>query len=130
MDVNQQGCFAEYKFVTECMKRGLNISMPVLHSSIYDCIVDTGKNLVKVQVKSTKKQPLLIEPKTNRKQNNVQINIENNKKPYLKKYVDFFAVWVEIYDGFFIFRNTGNIHTIRLSLVGKHSNKFNNFVFD
>ena len=95
------------------MKRGLNISMPVLHSSIYDCIVDTGKNLVKVQVKSTKKQPLLIEPKTNRKQNNVQINIENNKKPYLKKYVDFFAVWVEIYDGFFIFRNTGNIHTIR-----------------
>ena len=62
------------------MKRGLNISMPVLHSSIYDCIVDTGKKLVKVQVKSTKKQPLLIEGQTNRKQNNVQINIENYKQ--------------------------------------------------
>ena len=40
MNVNQKGCFAEYKFATAAMECGLNVSMPLLDSSIYDWIVE------------------------------------------------------------------------------------------
>lgn len=100
------------------------MSMPLLDSSIYDCIVDTGTKLVKVQIKSTSKKPDGIH------RNSVQTRIANNKQTYTEANVDYFAVYVYLFDGFFIFKNTGDIQTIRLSKVGKHSKKFNNFVFD
>jgi len=124
LDNNKQGCLAEYLFCVECLKRGYEVSMPLLDSSIYDCIVDTGTKLVKVQIKSTSKKPDGIH------RNSVQTRIANNKQTYTKANVDYFAVYVYLFDGFFIFKNTGDVQTIRLSKVGKHSKKFNNFVFD
>ena len=52
MNVNQKGCFAEYKFATAAMECGLNVSMPLLDSSIYDCIVEHEGRLSKVQIKN------------------------------------------------------------------------------
>ena len=123
VDNNQRGTFAEYLFATECLKRGYNISFPLSDASIYDCIVDTGEKLYKVQVKSTRKKPFKKTYKT------VHVNISNSKSSYTKKTVDYFAVWSYYYDGFFIFKNKGDMKTIRLSKVGKNKIYFNNFVF-
>jgi hypothetical protein len=122
MDNNQRGTFAEYLFATKCLEVGYNVSFPLTDSSVYDCIIDTGKELLKIQVKSTTRTP----PKN---RNNVQAHLQNSKSIYSKDLVDFFAVYVHFYDGFFIFRNKGKMQTIRLGLNGKNKVFFNNFAF-
>ena len=51
MDSNQRGCYAEYLFSIECLKRNIVVSFPVLDSCVYDCIADNGKNIYRIQVK-------------------------------------------------------------------------------
>lgn len=122
MDNNQRGTFAEYLFATKCLEVGYNVSFPLTDSSVYDCIIDTGKQLLKIQVKSTTRTP-------SKNRNNVQAHLQNSKSIYSKDLVDFFAVYVHFYDGFFIFRNKGEMQTIRLGLNGKNKVFFNNFAF-
>ena len=97
--------------------------MPLSDSSIYDCVVDNGSNLFKVQIKSTIKVPDKHSITT------IQVPLQNNKRFYKKADVDYFAVYVYHFDGFFILKNKGNMQSVRLSLVGKYSKNFNNFVF-
>lgn len=94
-----------------------------MDSSVYDCLVDDGKKIYKVQIKSTNKTPLKKNHKT------VQARLNNAKTDYPKSKVDYFAVWSKFFDGFFIFKNKGNMCSIRLSKVGKNKIYFNNFVF-
>jgi hypothetical protein len=56
VDSNTRGCYAEYKFATMAMEYNMRVSMPLLDSSPYDCIVElpNGK-LKKIQIKSTAK---------------------------------------------------------------------------
>lgn len=123
MDINIQGCLAEYQFATECLKRGYNVSMPLLDSSVYDCVVDIGSNIYKVQIKSTTKLPT-------DHASNVHVVLQNNKNQYTIDKVDYFAVFVYVFDGFFIFKNTGEMKSIRLSTIGRNSKFFNNFAFE
>lgn len=123
MDNNQRGCLGEYLFATECIKRNYQVSFPLLDSSVYDCIVDIGDQLIKVQVKSTNKTPL-----PNR--SSVHCVLHNSKSSYTIDKIDYFAVWVEYFNGFFIFKNQGEMQSIRLSLTGKNSKFFNNFAFN
>ena len=52
MDSNLLGCTAEYKFATMAMESGLKVSMPLLDSSPYDCIVELPDfKLRKIQIK-------------------------------------------------------------------------------
>ena len=98
--------------------------MPLLDASIYDCIVDTGDRLIKVQIKTTAKIPI-------NDSKNIHVPIQNNKnKDYPKNRVDFFAVWSSFFGGFFIFENIGNMSAVRISLDGKNSKYFNNFGFE
>ena len=53
MDSNSKGCIAEYKFGIECIKRDINISYPIMHTSVYDCIADTGDKMYRIQIKSS-----------------------------------------------------------------------------
>jgi hypothetical protein len=122
MDNNQRGTFAEYLFATKCLELGYNVSFPLMDSSVYDCIIDTGKELLRVQVKSTTKTPT-------KNRNNIQAHLQNSRVNYSIDLVDFFAVYVNYYNGFFIFRNKGEMQTIRLSLKGKNKVFFNNFAF-
>lgn len=124
VDSNQKGCLAEYLFATECMKRNYQVSMPLIDSSIYDCIVDTGDRLLKIQIKSSSKTP------ENEYIKNVQIPLQNNKCTYEKTKVDFFAVWSDFFNGWFIFKNNGNMQSIRVSITGRHKKYFNNFAFE
>jgi len=120
MDCNSLGCYAEYLFAAECTKRGFVVSFPILDSSAYDCIVDTGFDSFKVQIKASQKKPL-------EGRNSVNIPLNNNKSIYTLDKVQYFAVYSEYFDGFFVFPNLGNMKSIRASRKGKNKIWFNNF---
>jgi hypothetical protein len=122
-DCNYIGCYGETLFFAECIKRGYNVSKPILDSSVYDCIVDTHSGLYKVQIKSTGKEPSDGE-------SNIKINIQNSQKDYSIELIDYFAVYSTYYNGFFIFRNEGNMQAIRFNLSGKWRDAFNNYNFN
>lgn len=53
MNNNTLGELAELKFLSEATSRGFIVSRPFGHQNRYDFILDTGKKLFKIQVKST-----------------------------------------------------------------------------
>lgn len=121
MNINQKGCFAEYKFATMAIENGFNVSMPLLDASAYDCILEKNNILYKIQVKymsegryckSTQKTP--------------QIEIKHSGGYYSSEDVDFFVVWHEKYNGFFILPNNGQ-RAFALSKDNKYKDNFNNF---
>lgn len=101
---------------------GYTVSMPLLDSSIYDCIVDTGSKLVRVQIKSTNKKP-------DEHHNGVHLTINNSKREYPPELVDYFAFYTTYFDGFFVVKNLQDIKSIRLHPEGKYKNNFRNFDF-
>ena len=120
MDSNIVGCIAEYQFGIECLKRGIIISYPLIDSSLYDCLADTGKNIYRIQIKSTNQ-----DYRKHRKTIHVSWHHEYNIKD-----VDYFAVWVQKFNGFYIFKNDGKRMSIRLGLTNVNSKYFNNFDFE
>jgi len=122
MDSTVLGCLAEYLFCVECLKRDINVSMPLSPGSVYDVVVESKGVLLKVQVKSH--QTGLHDNK-----NPVKVNFTAKRK-YTTDDVDFFAIYVKKFNGFFIFRNNGERRSIRLSPTNEHSRFFNNFEFD
>lgn len=123
VDSNYIGCYGELLFFSECIKRGYNVSRPLLDSSVYDCVVDRDNVLYKVQVKSSIKTPRDDDP-------NIHVPLQNNKKKYEVDLVDYFAVYSTFYGGFFIFKNLGEMKAIRISLSGKWKDCFNNYNFN
>lgn len=119
MDHNQLGCLAEYKFSTRAIENGFNVSMPLLDSSPYDCIVERNLKLYKIQVKNVSE---------NRKFNrdSIHIVLRRSTNFYTKEEVDFFAIYFTVLDGFFIVPNCEQ-KSIRLSIDGKYKTNFNNF---
>jgi len=125
MDTNSKGAYAEYMFACECLRHGFYPSFPILDSSVYDVLVDTGSNIIKVQVKYTAKVPS--------DRNSVQVPIMNgNKVNYTLEFVDYFAIYSEYFSGFFIIKNTGSIQALRLNSKkgSKYELQFNNFSFN
>ena len=120
MDNNIRGCYAEYLFGTECLKHNIIISYPLLDSSPYDCIVDTPNGLYKIQVKSSWQSEA---------KNRHTVSVNWNKS-YSLDDVDFFAIYVKLYEGFFIFKNNGKRLCIRLNMKNDNSKYFNNFEFN
>jgi len=117
MDFNSIGCIAEYKFAIMAMKHNINVSFPLLHSSPYDCITDSKNGLKKIQIKSA-----------SGKGDKVRCFLRNTKKKsYPIDEVDYFAVWIESHNGFYIFKNDVKRTSIVLEKKGKHLKKFNNF---
>ena len=96
--------------------------MPLSPGSVYDVVVESKGVLLKVQVKSH--QTDFYNNKSS-----VKVNFTANRK-YNTDDVDFFAIYVKKFNGFFIFRNNGERRSIRLSLSNRNSRFFNNFEFD
>lgn len=117
MNANQFGCFAEYLFAVEAMKNNLYVSFPLIHTSPYDCIVDSPKGLSKIQIKAINE--------SNRKRKRIQL-LDRNKSAYSQIDVDFFAIYSKQRNGFFIIKNEGTIKSFSVGL-DKYSNYFNNF---
>ena len=116
MDNNQIGCLAEYKFATAAMEQGFFVSFPLLHTSRYDCIIETPKGLFKVQIKS-------VHNFTDRSRVFLR---DTKRKKYSLSDVDFFAIYYREKDGFFILKNDGIKKSIELTSP-KYSKFFNNF---
>jgi hypothetical protein len=120
MNNNQRGCLAEYLFATVAMQNGFNVSMPLLDASPYDSIIEKDNKLYKIQIKHVSKD-------RKRRRNDVQIVLRRTDIAYKIEEVDFFAIYFEELDGFFVIKNTEQ-KSIRLSPDGIYKNKFNNFV--
>ncbi len=120
MNHNQKGCFAEYHFASTAILNGFNVSIPLLDSSQYDCILEKNGKLFKLQVK-------YLGADRYKHGKSTQISLKRTGTPtYDFKYVDYFALWSEEYKGFFIVKNEGQ-KSSRLSMHNKYKNNFNNF---
>lgn len=120
MNHNQKGCYAEYHFASTVISLGYNVSMPLLSASYYDCILEKDGKLFKIQIK------YLGKDRTQRK-NSIQVTLRRTGLPsYEKKYVDYFALWDERNNGFFIIPNLGQT-SLKLNPNGKYKENFNNF---
>ena len=120
MNGNQKGCFAEYHFATTAIKQGFNVSMPLLDSSMYDCILEKSGKLFKFQVK-------YLGANRYKHGRSTQVVLKRTgHASYDRDFVDYFALWSEEYNGFFIIKNIGQ-KTLRLSLHNQYKENFNNF---
>ena len=119
MNHNQSGCFAEYKFATRAMEQGFNVSMPLLDSSPYDAIIEKDGELFKIQIK-------YVSANRKKRRDDIQLNLSGLKVFYHLKDVDFFAIYFEEHDGFFIVKNKEQ-RSIRLSMSGIYKDNFRNF---
>tara|TARA_R100000935_G_scaffold41759_1_gene63432 strand:+ start:48 stop:410 length:363 start_codon:yes stop_codon:yes gene_type:complete len=117
MNVNLFGCLAEYKFAVMAMEYGINVSFPLIHSSPYDCIIETKKVLKKIQIKAIS---------TGKDKARCYL-LDSNRNAYKKEDVDFFAVWVQYHNGFYIFKNENLNKTMVINKGGIYSKNFNNF---
>ena len=119
MDINIVGCTAEYRFAVMAMENGLRVSMPLLDSSPYDAIVETPNGLRKIQIKSTAQKIV---------NNAVALTIKRTGDPYTIADVDYFAIWIDAFKGFYIIPNNGTQRRFKFTINGKkYSNNFNNF---
>lgn len=126
MDSNSKGAYAEYMFACECLKHGFYPSFPILDSSVYDLLIDTGSNIIKVQVKYVSSKPI---------DNSSYVFIslkKGSKDKYPKNQVDYFAIYSEHFNGFFIIKNKGNMNSLGLDSTegSKYASEFNNFSFN
>ena len=92
----------------------------LLDKSKYDCILEKDGDLFKFQIKYMGKDRY-------KHGSIMQINLKRcGARNYNLSDVDFFAIWHEEYNGFFIIRNKGQ-HTLKLNINGKYKENFNNF---
>ena len=120
MNRNQKGCFAEYHFATTAMLKGFNISFPLLDSTKYDCIIEKDGKLFKIQIKYLGKDRY-------KHKRSIQITLKRTgTKSYNLNDVDYFALWHEIKNGFYIIKNTGQ-SSFKITDGGIYQNNFNNF---
>lgn len=88
------GTLAEIRFVGQAVSCGYNVSIPFSQDSNYDCIVDVGDKLIRVQVKSTQTQTKY----------SYKFNTNKSRKPraYKSNEVDYFAFYAADIDCFWI----------------------------
>lgn len=82
------GLGAELRFQCEAVERGLTVSVPC-GEQIYDCIVDNGTQLFRVQVKSTSRERFEKKDKFR-----VLLTSGNAKRPYTSQEIDVFAIFI------------------------------------
>ncbi len=90
------GAASEYRFASACLARGLIPSWPSTDSTAYDMVVDTGKQLYRVQVKGTEKSSYTIDYQFTMKAN-------GGTRRYNKRDVDFIVLFVFKQNVWYIF---------------------------
>lgn len=102
MDANHLGECSELAFKLEATRKGLIVSTP--HGQqVYDCIVDTGEKLLRVQIKATSKKT------TKNKHRGSPLEVYQfslkrgrDKKRYKDTSVDVFALYIMPEDTWYI----------------------------
>lgn len=96
------------------MELGLQVSKPILDASVYDCIIDNGTRLIKVQVKSRSV--------SDRGDENDMVQWGSNK--YKPTDFDYYAIYLHQTGDWLIMENKNQIS---MRLNQKNRDKFNNF---
>jgi len=82
----EQGNVSEIEFLARAVRKGLSVSRPLFVEK-YDCIIDNGKQILKIQIKST----------NHFNKTSWQISLRNGcsqKEKYKKGDCDFFAIHI------------------------------------
>jgi hypothetical protein len=82
----EQGNVSEIEFLARAIRKGLSVSRPMFVEK-YDCLIDNGKDVLKVQIKST----------THWNKSSWQVSLRNGctqKEKYKKGDCDFFAIHI------------------------------------
>jgi PD-(D/E)XK endonuclease len=89
--MKQQGDIAELKFMLLNQELGYVVSKPFGDNAKYDMIVDTGDNLERIQVKSTKRRDTSSGMDC---YNCVVCSGSDSKQRYLEEDIDYVAIFV------------------------------------
>lgn len=101
------GRVSEYAFASECLRRGIVIAFPCLEALNYDYVVDSGKELYRVQVKAT----TTICKRTGR----WQVSVSSYKGGYGIGAYDVLVVHVPLKQSFYLIpKRAATVQTIRL----------------
>jgi len=118
------GDIAEIAFMLRAKQNGLTVLQPYSAITPYDLIIDNGKKLIKIQVKSTntnvKKNPNGYKAIIGRG--------KSSKTKYQKKDVDFFAIYIVRTNSFYIIPFNA-VKTVTLNLyIDKGNHKFSKYL--
>ena len=100
----RKGDIAVAKAITRFTFIGYDVSLPLTESAAYDLIVDTGKNLKRVQVRYSSVRQVALR------------RIHSNSKGYVVKKTKNNA-----YDWLYIFKDTGEEYLIKKCLANRNS---------
>lgn len=123
------GDIAEIAFMLRAKQNGLTVLQPYSAITPYDLIIDNGKKLIKIQVKSTNTN---IKGSTgNVNENGFKAQIgrgKSSKTKYQKKDVDFFAIYIVRTNAFYIIPFNA-VKTVTLNLyIDKGNHKFSKYL--
>lgn len=117
LDCNSQGVFAESVFITECVKRKLNIYQPILDNHGVDFIIGESNYFHKIQVKSTINHDKRYNNPASFK---FTVGRGFDGRAYEKEDYDFLCVYIIKFDVWYIIPfEKINARTIRVNLVGE-----------
>ena len=80
------GNISELAFHLEATSKGLVVSKPVSQATVYDCLVDNNKSILKIQIKSTFSEGPSF-----------SVNIgrgSTSKETYTSKEIDYFVIYL------------------------------------
>ncbi len=80
------GAAAEYRFASACLYQGWTPCWPSTDSAAYDMVIDTGKKLLRIQVKGTDKDEGTLHF-------SVKMRDHGKTRAYDKKDIDFLALY-------------------------------------
>lgn len=95
---NRKGILTELMFQQECIARKLKTAVPTYPQERYDVIVDNGRSLYRVQVKSTFQSRKV----GNATEARVALMGNNKTKTYAKNEADFFAIYLGAFDVWYV----------------------------
>lgn len=113
------GNIAEAAFALEALRQGLVVSKPVSTGEVYDFIVDSGKRLYKVQVKST----AFVYIKNDKEvfvQFQIQKSVNGARQSYVRTDFDILACYISVKNlwHFVHVNDLGVANTLRFHFAG------------
>lgn len=122
-----KGSIAEARFISDSIEHGFNIAMPITRTS-YDFLLDTGKKVLKVQIKSVSK----IDKSSGGEKVKCMLShgTKNGKRSYTNEHCDFIILWVAPIKTWYIFpisEVSGKLTISLFSTVKNSSSKYENF---
>lgn len=123
MDTIQKGTAAEYRFVSDALKRGFVVAMPVCHTEAFDVLVIHGQRVVKIQVKSASIKK--ADSRWNQPAYTCRTmrNTHKGYVPYKKGDYDFLALWTD--EGWFLVPQNANKRSLCFAIHRKATSPWN-----